>query len=117
MACSSDHHETLPAASSFMTAEDQRQLAEEFRVPQPPSELHLRELMNIPTCPILHPTEDEYRDPFAYLQSLRTVIEPYGCCLIVPPHHETQTPLSLNNRTFTALFENTKVCFCIVSCR
>ena len=100
----------LPLSAPVSTQEDvMDRLLREFQKPQIPSELHLRALAEIPSCPVFHPSEAEYRDPFGYLQSIRTEAEPFGCCVIVPPHRASQTELSLTQHTFTALFENLKV--------
>mmetsp|Transcript_2975 Transcript_2975/g.5686 ORF Transcript_2975/g.5686 Transcript_2975/m.5686 type:complete len:850 (-) Transcript_2975:1097-3646(-) len=44
-----------------------------------------RELSNVPLGPVFRPTEDEFKDPFAYIQSIREEGGRYGVCKIIPP--------------------------------
>lgn len=40
----------------------------------------------IDDAPVFHPTEEEFRDPLAYIDSIRDDVEDeYGICKIVPP--------------------------------
>ncbi|KAK3603867.1 hypothetical protein CHS0354_042875 [Potamilus streckersoni] len=38
------------------------------------------------SCPVFYPTEEEFRDPFGYIQSIQATAEHYGMCKIVPPN-------------------------------
>lgn len=40
-------------------------------------------------APVLHPTEEEFKDPMAYFRSIREEVEAHGMCKIVPPVHYT----------------------------
>ncbi|ESO86517.1 hypothetical protein LOTGIDRAFT_235330 [Lottia gigantea] len=35
--------------------------------------------------PVYHPTDQEFRDPLTYIESIRSAAEPFGMCKIVPP--------------------------------
>ncbi|GFR43616.1 hypothetical protein Agub_g4715, partial [Astrephomene gubernaculifera] len=43
-------------------------------------------LLNVPAAPTFWPTEDEWKSPLRYLESIRPIAEPYGICKIVPPN-------------------------------
>lgn len=34
---------------------------------------------------VLHPNDEDFKDPFEYIKSIRKQVEPYGMCRIVPP--------------------------------
>lgn len=36
-------------------------------------------------CPVFRPTRDEFRDPVAYIESVRAAIAPFGMAKVVPP--------------------------------
>lgn len=36
-------------------------------------------------CPILRPTDEEFKDPISYLKSVREMLERFGICIIDPP--------------------------------
>lgn len=36
-------------------------------------------------APVFRPSDEEWRDPIAYISSIRAEAEPFGCCKIVPP--------------------------------
>ena len=38
-----------------------------------------------PEAPVFEPTEEEFQDPFSYLEKIRPVAEPCGICKIRPP--------------------------------
>ncbi len=38
-----------------------------------------------PSIPVFHPSTQEFKDPVAYLSSIRQQAEPFGMCKIVPP--------------------------------
>ncbi|XP_046564142.1 LOW QUALITY PROTEIN: protein Jumonji-like [Haliotis rubra] len=42
----------------------------------------LSTLMEVPT---FRPSEEEFRDPIQYIESIRAAAEPYGMCQIIPP--------------------------------
>ena len=39
----------------------------------------------MPPAPCFYPTEEEFKKPFEYIDSIRAVAEPYGLCRIRPP--------------------------------
>lgn len=39
----------------------------------------------VPYCPVLHPTAEEFRDPFAYIKSISAVGSKAGIVKIIPP--------------------------------
>ena len=43
------------------------------------------ERANIVTCPTFYPTDDQFKDPLEYIQSIAPKAEVYGICKIVPP--------------------------------
>src|SRR3989338_7707945 len=81
-------------------------LRQEFSSPHCPSAAHIQTLGEVPHCPVFYPSEQEYADPFAYIQSIRTLAEPAGGCMIIPPGHDTMSYQSFCERTFTNLFDN-----------
>ena len=44
-----------------------------------------REKANIVQCPTFRPTDEQFKDPLEYIQSISAKAEPYGICKIVPP--------------------------------
>ncbi|SPR00706.1 unnamed protein product (mitochondrion) [Plasmodiophora brassicae] len=47
---------------------------------------HSTKVNTIDDAPVFHPTEEEFRDPLAYIDSIRDDVEDeYGICKIVPP--------------------------------
>ncbi|CAI7740337.1 unnamed protein product, partial [Closterium sp. NIES-53] len=42
-------------------------------------------IRRIPECPVYYPTEDEFRDPLAYIEKIRPEASLHGICKIVPP--------------------------------
>lgn len=40
-------------------------------------------------APVFHPSVEEFRDPIAYIRSIRSMAEPFGLCKIVPPYPAT----------------------------
>src|SRR3989338_9104672 len=74
-----------------------------------PAKLSLEDqqlLENLPHCPILYPTPEEYADPLAYIRNQWDTIEPAGVCLIVPPYHDTMNESALRENFFYNIFEN-----------
>ncbi len=50
-------------------------------------------------APTFRPTEDEFKDPFAYIQKIRCEGEKYGICKIIPP--DSWSPdFSINTEKF-----------------
>ena len=43
------------------------------------------ERASIVQCPTFHPTDDQFKNPLEYIQSISSKAEPYGICKIVPP--------------------------------
>ena len=43
------------------------------------------EFVRPPEAPVFEPTEEEFKDPFTYLEKIRPVAEACGICKIRPP--------------------------------
>ncbi|XVF10610.1 hypothetical protein REPUB_Repub07fG0197400 [Reevesia pubescens] len=56
--------------------------------------------LNIPSGPVYHPSEEEFRDPLEYIYKIRPEAEAYGICKIVPPKN-WNPPFVLNLDSFT----------------
>ncbi|KAK1289188.1 putative lysine-specific demethylase JMJ14 [Acorus calamus] len=54
----------------------------------------------VPDAPVYHPTEEEFKNPLHFIQSIRHEAEPFGICRIVPPK-SWSPPFALNRDTFT----------------
>jgi hypothetical protein len=54
-------------------------------------------------APVFYPTSKEFADPSTYLESIRTMVEPYGICRIVPPKEWSRDGWrqQIDPRTFT----------------
>jgi hypothetical protein len=49
----------------------------------------LQWMRNVCEAPVFHPSVEEFRDPVAYIRSIRAKAEPFGLCKIVPPYPAT----------------------------
>ncbi|CAI9714889.1 protein Jumonji-like isoform X1 [Octopus vulgaris] len=54
----------------------------EKRRGRPPKEGEPAQIVDIP---IFYPSDEEFQDPLAYIESVKTQAEPFGMCKIVPP--------------------------------
>lgn len=54
---------------------------------------HRMQLEDIPQAPVYYPTEEEFEDPYAYMNCIRNEAEKYGICKIVPPKTYQRTML------------------------
>lgn len=54
-------------------------------------------------CPILRPTDEEFKDPMGYLKSVRTTLEKFGICIIDPPESWKVRPVCLAMKVFLFL--------------
>ena len=44
-----------------------------------------RQEVHVPEAPVFRPTAEEFRDPLAYIASIRSAAEPFGIAKVVPP--------------------------------
>ena len=56
------------------------------------------EFVSPPEAPVFEPTEEEFRDPFTYLEKIRPIAEAHGICRIRPP--EVLVPYVLGHSTY-----------------
>lgn len=91
--------------------------------PEPPlSEIELTKIINapiqhepikeqrifdLPSAPIFYPTPQEFRDPAAYIASIREEGEKFGICKIVPPPSFRPKSNPQFKVNFTCLFNST----------
>ncbi|XP_076925820.1 lysine-specific demethylase JMJ17-like [Bidens hawaiensis] len=57
-------------------------------------------LLSIPPAPVYHPSEDEFKDPLAYIYKIRPEAEKFGICKIIPPQN-WKPPFALDLDAFT----------------
>ncbi|KAK0383681.1 hypothetical protein NLU13_9592 [Sarocladium strictum] len=73
---------SLSSAALDLTSVERRGFPTEFR--EPPSQSKVRP-NGITDAPTYFPSEEEWRDPLAYIKSISTEAQEYGICKIVPP--------------------------------
>uniref|UniRef100_A0A2C9WI55 [Histone H3]-trimethyl-L-lysine(4) demethylase n=1 Tax=Manihot esculenta TaxID=3983 RepID=A0A2C9WI55_MANES len=56
--------------------------------------------LHVPPAPVYYPSEDEFKDPLAYIYKIREEAEKYGICKIVPPK-SWSPPFALNLDNFS----------------
>jgi hypothetical protein len=54
----------------------------EYQYKDPPKESRVT---NIPEAPVLYPTSEEFKDPYAYIESIAYIGHRYGIIKIIPP--------------------------------
>lgn len=55
-------------------------------------------ITSIPSCPILHPTQDEFRDFYTYMQKVEEKYAAnYGMVKVIPPKNEKFTSTPIDN--------------------
>ncbi|CAM6048844.1 unnamed protein product [Sphagnum compactum] len=61
-------------------------------------------------APVFYPEEEEFKDPLAYIASIRTKAEPFGICRVVPPQSwRPPCPLRENSVKFDEMWFPTRV--------
>ncbi len=57
---------------------------------------------SVPESVTFRPTEDEFKDPLLYINSIRPIAEQYGICKIIPPKYwKPKFSLDMNTFKFT----------------
>ena len=53
--------------------------------PAPAATTASRDVFGLEEAPVFRPTEQEFEDPYAYIETIRHVGERAGICKIIPP--------------------------------
>ena len=62
---------------------------------------------DLPECPTLYPTAEEFADPYKYIAQIREQVEPYGLCKVVPPTGWAPSwPIDSENFRFQTRIQN-----------
>lgn len=62
---------------------------------------------DLPECPTMYPTAEEFADPYKYIAQIREQAEPYGLCKVVPPAGWAPSwPIDSENFRFQTRIQN-----------
>ncbi|KAL9649554.1 hypothetical protein ABK040_003232 [Willaertia magna] len=76
---------STPKTTSTTTSNNNDNNKQSPSITMDPFLFHPEDMSNIPFAPTLYPTEEQFRNPIEYIESIQAIGEKYGIVKIVPP--------------------------------